>query len=152
MLIIFGIRAGPDNVFPNALLHALNNAANSLCSQSDCGQGGYFFGAHALPEIKPENHTVALAVGARQSLLQAIVDLTQDDCKSDLLLAPVRVLAVFWIDVPGGHMRLVATRRLTMRMLEIVVCGVGSGFLQVSQNCFGMLDGKSTQKATTIFP
>src|SRR5258708_35370492 len=39
-----------------------------------------------------------------------------------------------------------------MNMFEIVVSGIGSSFLYVSQNSFRMLDSKVQQEAAAVFP
>ena len=118
MLVIFGIRSRSHNLLPNRAFQPLNDATNTFRRQSDGGQGCYLLGAHALPEIEPENHAVTLAIGACQDPLQPIIDLTQDNCESDFFLAPTRFLARFWIDITSGNMRLVAPRALTMAILK----------------------------------
>jgi hypothetical protein len=37
-------------------------------------------------------------------------------------------------------------------MLEVIVRGIGSSFLQITQNGFGMLNGEVPQEATFILP
>jgi hypothetical protein len=49
-------------------------------------------------------------------------------------------------------MEMLAARGLTAAVLEIVVGGVGGGFLQVSQDRFGTPDGEVAQEAGSAFP
>jgi hypothetical protein len=75
LLVNVGIRTDPKDLLPNAMLQPFKNAPNSLGTQSDGRQGGNFLGAHSLPEVEPENQTVALPVGPGQTTLQVFVDL-----------------------------------------------------------------------------
>jgi hypothetical protein len=47
---------------------------------------------------------------------------------------------------------MVAAGGLAAPMLEVVVCGVGGGLLDVAEDRFRMLDREITQEATTVFP
>ncbi|MGE5084068.1 MAG: hypothetical protein ACM3ND_14345, partial [Acidobacteriota bacterium] len=82
-----------------------------------------------LPEIEPENHTVALPVGTGQTMLQVFIYLVQKDSESDSLLTAINFLPRLGVNIAGGDMKLIATRRLSMAVLEIVVCDVGGSFL-----------------------
>jgi len=59
------------------MLQPFNDAPNSFGSQSDGRQGINFFSAHSLPEVEPENPTIALLVGSGQAMLQVFIDLLQ---------------------------------------------------------------------------
>src|SRR6266704_1443503 len=61
--VIVGISTDSENPLPNAIHQPLNDAPNSFGGQSDGRQGCNFFSAHSLPEVEPENHTIALLVG-----------------------------------------------------------------------------------------
>ena len=71
------------------MFQPFNDASNSFGAQSDGRQGGNFFRTHSLPEVEPENHTVALLVGPGQATLQVFIDLIQEDSEGDFLLAPM---------------------------------------------------------------
>ncbi len=71
------------------------------------GKGGNFFGAHSLAEVEPENHTVALLVGAGQATLQMFIDLIQEHFESDFFLAPMNLLPRLGVDIARGNVRLV---------------------------------------------
>src|SRR3954470_3181546 len=129
IFIALRIRAGPNDLFPNTTLEPLDDASNSLSTQSDGRQRGNFFRAHSLPEVEPENHTVALLVETGQAMLQVFINLVQKDSESDSLLTTINFLPRFWVNIAGGDMRIGATRRLSMAVLEIVVCDVGGSFL-----------------------
>ncbi len=89
------------------MLQAFNDTSDSFGAQSDGGQRGNFFGAHSLPEIKPENHAVALLVGPAQAMLQVFIDLIQKDFESDFFLAPMSLFPRLWLGIVRGNMRLV---------------------------------------------
>jgi hypothetical protein len=91
------------------MLQPFNDASDSLGTQSDRRQGGNFFGAHSLPEVEPENHTVSLLVGPGQATLQVFIDLIQKDSESDLFLTPLNLVPRLGVDIARRNMRFVAS-------------------------------------------
>src|SRR6266852_3254505 len=90
LLPVIGIRT--KDLLPNAILQPFNDAPNSFGSQSDGRQGGNFFSAHSLPEVEPENRTIAHRVGSGQAMLQVFIDFLQKDFESDSLFAPMNLV------------------------------------------------------------
>ncbi len=107
--VIVGIRTDSKDLLPNAILQPFNDAPNSFGSQSDGRQGSNFFSAHSLPEVEPENRTIALLVGSGHAMLQVFIDFLQKNCESDSLLAPVDLLPRLGVDITRGNMGLIAT-------------------------------------------
>jgi hypothetical protein len=89
------------------MLQPFNDASNSLGTQSDGRQGGNFFGAHSLPEVEPEDHTVALLVRPVHATLQLFIDLSQKDLEGDPFLAPVNLFPSLGVDIDRGNVRYV---------------------------------------------
>ncbi len=106
--VIVGIRRDSKDLLPNAILQPFNDAPNSFGSQSDRRQGGNFFSAHSLPEVEPENRTIALLVGSCQAALQMFIDLIQEDSESDSFLAPMNLVPRLGVDITRGNMGFVA--------------------------------------------
>ena len=106
--VIVGIRTGPNNLLPKAMLQSFDDASNSLGTQPDGRQGGNFFSAHSLPEVEPENRTIALLVGSCQAMLQVFIDFLQKDFESDSLFAPVNLVPRLGVDIARGNMGSVA--------------------------------------------
>ena len=90
------------------MLQPFKDASDSLGTQSDGRHRGNFFCAHSLPEVEPENHAVALLVGACQATLQVFIDLIQKKSEGDFFLAPMTLLPRFGVDIARGNMGLVA--------------------------------------------
>jgi hypothetical protein len=107
------------------MLQPFNDASNSLGTQSDGRQGGNFFGTHSLPEVEPENHTVALLVGPVHATLQVFIDLITKNFESDSSLAPMSLPPSLGVNICRGNVRYVTAGRLTMAMLEMVLSGIG---------------------------
>jgi hypothetical protein len=61
-----------------------------------------------LPEVEPENHTIAPLVGSGQAMLQVLIDLIQKDSESDSLLAPMNLFPRLGVDIARRNMRFVA--------------------------------------------
>src|SRR5713226_3936393 len=106
--VIVGIRRDSKDLLPNAMLQPFNDASNSLGGQSDRRQGGNLFGAHSLPEVEPENHTVALLIGSCQAMLQVFIDFLQKDFEKDSSLAPKNLVPRLGVDIARGNMGFVA--------------------------------------------
>ena len=51
-------------------------ASHSLGAQSDSRQGGYFPSTHPLPEVEPEDHSVAVLVRPGEAALSVLIDLS----------------------------------------------------------------------------
>src|SRR5207248_5079400 len=105
-LVILRVCTNPDDLLPNTMLQAFNDASNSLSAQSDRRQRGDFSGAHSLSEVEPENHTVALLIRARRAAPQMLIDLLQEDSEGDSFFAALRGSLNFRVDIAGGNMRL----------------------------------------------
>src|SRR4029077_1003365 len=146
------IRTRTQDLVPNGMLHSFNDAAHSLGAQPDAGQRGNLPGAHSLAKIEPEDGPITLPVRPAQAMLQLFIDLTQKELERNFLLTPVNFHPSLRIDVACRHVRLVPTRRLTMSMLEVIVSRIGGDSLQVSQDAFGILQGKVPQQAAPSFP
>ena len=97
--LIVGIRTGPNNLLPNAMLQPFNDASNSLGTQPDGRQGSNFFSTHSLPEVEPENRTIALLVGSGQAMLQVFIDFLQKNFESDSFLAPMNLFPRLGVDI-----------------------------------------------------
>ena len=67
---------------------APNHGSHSLGTQLDGRQGGNFLGAHSLPEVEPENHTVPLRGGPVQHTLQVFINLLREDSERDPFQMP----------------------------------------------------------------
>src|SRR6266849_9647163 len=106
LLPVIGIRT--KDLLPNAILQPFNDAPNSFGSQSDGRQGGNLFGAHSLPEVEPENRTIALLVGSSQAMLQVFIDFLQKDFENDCFLAPTNLFPRLRVDIARGIMGFVA--------------------------------------------
>src|SRR5712692_11264156 len=106
--VIVGIRTDSKDLLPNAILQPFNDAPNSFGSQSDGRQGSNFFSAHSLPEVEPENRTIAPLVGSCQATLQVFIDFLQKDFESDSLLAPMDLFPRLGVDIARRNMRFVA--------------------------------------------
>src|SRR6266403_4550608 len=104
---IIEIRTDPKDLRSNPMLQPLNHASNTLGTEPDGGQGGDFFGTHPLPEVEPENHTVAFLVGPGRATLQVFIDLIQKDTESDFLVIPMHLSPRLRVDIAGGNVGLV---------------------------------------------
>jgi len=90
------------------MLQPFNDAPNSFGSQSDGPQGSNFFTAHSLPEVEPENRTIALLVGSGQAMLQVFIDFLQKNFESDSLFTPMDLFPRLGVDIARGNMGFVA--------------------------------------------
>src|SRR5260370_9614921 len=96
------IRTDSKDLLPNAILQPFNDAPNSFGSQSDGRQGSNFFSAHSLPEVEPENRTIALLVGSGQAMLQVFIDFLQKNFESDSRLTPMDRFPRLGVAIPRG--------------------------------------------------
>src|SRR6266404_60802 len=108
LLVIVGNPSRTKDLLPNAMLQPFNDASNSLGSPSDGRQGSNLFGTHSLPEVEPENHTIALLVGSGQAMLQVFIDFLQENSESDSLLAPMNLFPGLGVEIARRNMRFVA--------------------------------------------
>src|SRR6266568_5594990 len=106
--VIVANRTGPNNLLPNVMLQPFNDASHSLGTQPDGRQGGNLFGAHSLPEVEPENRTIALLVGSGQAMLQVFIDFLQKDFEKDSSLAAKNLVPRLGVDIARGNMGFVA--------------------------------------------
>src|SRR5712692_1227345 len=106
--VIVGIRRDSKDLLPNAILQPFNDAPNALGTQSDHRQGSDFLSAHSLPEVEPENRTIALLAGSCQAMLQVFIDFLQKDFESDSLFAPKNLVPRLGVDIARGRMGFVA--------------------------------------------
>ena len=90
------------------MLQPFNDASHSLGTQPDGRQGVNLFGAYSLPEVEPENRTIALLVGSCQAMLQVFIDFLQKDFESDSFLAPMNLVPRLGVNIGRGNMGLVA--------------------------------------------
>src|SRR6266446_1264981 len=106
--VIVGIRTEPNNLLPNVMLQPFDDAPNSFGSQSDGRQGSNLFSAHSLPEVEPENHTIALLVGSVQAMLQVFIDFLLKNSGNDFFFTPKNLLPRLGVDIARGNMGFVA--------------------------------------------
>jgi len=84
--------------------------------------------------------------------LQVLINLIQQDLKRDSVLAPMNFFSGLNIDIAGGNVGLDATGRLTPAVPEIIVRGIGSHFLQISQNIVRVLYREIPEDPAIVFP
>lgn len=65
LLVILGIRPGPEDLLTNTALQPLDDAPNALGTQTDSLQEGDFLTAHPQTEVEPEDQTISFPVGPR---------------------------------------------------------------------------------------
>jgi len=107
--VIVEIRRGSKDLLPNAMLQPFDDTPNALGSQSDGRQGSNLFSAHSLPEVEPENRTIALSVGLSQAMLQVFIDFLQKNCENDSFLTAMDLFPRCGVDIARGNMGSVAT-------------------------------------------
>ena len=97
--------ADANDLLSNGVLQPFNYASDSLGAQSDGWHRSNFLRTHSLPEVEPENHSVALLIGPCQATLEVLIDLIQKDSESDPFLAPGNLFSGLGLDISGGNMR-----------------------------------------------
>ena len=93
----------------NTLFQPFDHTADSLGTQADRRRGRNLSGAHALPEVEPEDHAVALLIGTDEHTPQVLINLLEKNLERNLFLIAVNPFASLGINVGRGDMRVVAT-------------------------------------------
>src|SRR2546423_13820104 len=67
------LRIRPQDVCANTLFQPFDHTADSFGTQPDRRHGRNLSGAHALPEVEPEDHAVALLIGTDEHTPQVLI-------------------------------------------------------------------------------
>src|SRR5438105_14531072 len=103
------LRPLPQDLRANTLFQPLDHTADSLGTQPDRRHGRNLSGAHALPEVEPEDHAIASLIGTNEHTPQILINLLEKNLERNPFLIAFNSFASLGINVGRGDMRVVAT-------------------------------------------